>query len=196
MTGNVLLLFARRPEPGQVKTRLAATLGDRAALAIYRELLARAAALVHASGWQAIWVLTGRGDWDHPGEVWEQVPGDLGERMQAASDRAFDGGARRVVIAGTDVPDLQAGHVQRMFEALQGRVSWVTIPTVDGGYAAVGMTAKSGPHFLRRTWSHSAVHAEEITRALGRGEPFLALPCLADVDEEADWRRWKTRGGT
>lgn len=193
MSGNVLLLFARRPALGQVKSRLAATMGQLAALAAYRHLLERASRLAANDRWEAIWVLTGTGAWEHPGTVWEQSAGDLGERMKAATDRAFTAGAERVVVAGTDIPDLDAPRIHRMFEALQSDTSWVTVPADDGGYCAVGMRAKSGEQFIGRTWSHSRVHAEEIRRAVRRGMRVLALTCLADVDVEADWRRWQSR---
>jgi rSAM/selenodomain-associated transferase 1 len=195
MSGNVLLLFARRPALGQVKSRLAATMGEVAALAAYRRLLERASRLATDARWEAIWVLTGTGAWEHSGTVWEQRTGDLGERMKAATDRAFAAGAERVVVAGTDVPDLDAPRIHRMFDALQADTSWVTVPAEDGGYCAVGMRAKSGEQFTGRTWSHSRVHAEEIERAVRRGMRILALPCLADVDVEADWKRWHSRGG-
>lgn len=195
MSGNVLLLFARRPALGQVKSRLAATMGEAAALAAYRHLLERASRLAADDRWEAIWVLTGTGTWEHAGTVWEQSAGDLGERMKAATDQAFAAGAERVVVAGTDVPDLDAPRLHRMFVALQSDASWVTVPAADGGYCAVGMRAKSGEQFIGRTWSHSRVHAEEIKGAVRRGMRILALPCLADVDVEADWKRWQSRGG-
>lgn len=195
MSGNVLLLFARRPALGQVKSRLAATVGEAAALAAYRHLLERASRLAADGRWEAIWVLTGTGTWEHAGTVWEQTAGDLGERMKAATDQAIAAGAERVVVAGTDVPDLDAPRIHRMFEALKADASWVTVPANDGGYCAVGMRAKSGEQFIGRTWSHNRVHAEEIVRAVSRGMRILALPCLADVDVEADWKRWQSRGG-
>ena len=192
---NVLLLFARRLQRGKVKTRLAAGVGADEALLAYREMVSRAACLEGAEAWRTVWVLTGEGEWPWGGKWWEQEALDLGGRMQAASDRAFAEGAERVIVAGTDVPALTAAHISRMFDALSGDFDWVHVPVEDGGYGAVGMRAPSGMHFEGRAWSHAGVYRSEIALAMRRGERILALPCLADVDDEADWKRWKAADG-
>lgn len=192
---NVLLLFARRLKRGQVKTRLAAGLGEDEALSAYREMVAGAAQLAREPEWRTVWVLTGEGEWDWEGPWWEQEALDLGGRMRVASDRAFAEGAQRVIVAGTDVPALSAEHISRMFEALSGDFDWVHVPVLDGGYGAVGMRVPCGTHFDGRAWSHAGVYRTEIALAMRRGERILALPCLADVDDEADWKRWKAAEG-
>ena len=116
-----LLLFARHPELGHVKTRLARTLGDAAALAVYEELLAHTRAavaglpVVHKTAW-----LTGElaptaapleQQW--PGYVCRPQPaGDLGQRLATAFEAAFAAGARAVVVIGTDCPTLTTDHLR------------------------------------------------------------------------------------
>ncbi|RYY13178.1 MAG: DUF2064 domain-containing protein, partial [Cytophagaceae bacterium] len=117
-----LLIFAREPVPGRVKTRLAADIGPEAALATYRELLALTAAAVvaaqvpatvwlaeaplgHALGSRAeVHLAEARPEW--PGLPWrvQLVAHSLGERMAHAFAEAFAAGAGRVVIIGTDCP--------------------------------------------------------------------------------------------
>ena len=193
MKAEVLILFARRLALGQVKSRLAAAAGDAQALAIYGELVQRAAELTSSHRWDAIWCLTGTGDWKWQGPVWDQISGDLGERMEAAMERAFDAGASRVVIAGTDVPDLDAAIVSRLFDALCQGVDVVTLPATDGGYGAIGMRRRPDGFFLHQAWSHDRVHEEAVVRAARRGLRICALSCLSDVDELEDWSRWNSR---
>ena len=190
---NVLLVFAKRLAPGRVKTRLEAGLGQAGALAAYRELVEALGGWMNDGDWKAIWCLTGLGDWEWEGAQWEQVEGDLGERMEAAVDRAFAEGARRVVVVGADVPDLNAGTVARMLGRLEEGFDVVSVPVRDGGYGAVGLRARPAGWFMGRTWSHPRVHEEAIVRSMARGMRFCALPCLSDVDELEDWIRWKAR---
>lgn len=190
---NALLVFARRLALGRVKTRLEAGLGKAGALAAYRELVDSVCSWVDDGDWNAVWCLTGPGDWEWEGTQWEQVEGDLGERMEAAVDRAFAEGARRVVVVGADVPDLNAGTVARMFERLDDGFDVVSVPVRDGGYGALGVKARPGGWFTGRTWSHTRVHEEAVVRSMAWGMRFCALPCLSDVDELEDWNQWKAR---
>ena len=193
MRERALLVFAKRMARGHVKTRLEQALGKDEALAAYRELVEAVSGWRGHGEWEAIWCLTGPGEWDWEGTQWEQVEGDLGERMEAAVDAAFSAGASRVVVVGTDVPDLNAATVERMFERLAEGADVVTVPVRDGGYGAVGLRARPRGWFQGRAWSHGRVHEEAVVRSAEWGMRFCALPCLFDVDEPEDWAEWTAR---
>jgi rSAM/selenodomain-associated transferase 1 len=190
---NVLLVFAKRLALGKVKTRLEGALGQEGALAAYRELVEAVCSWMNDGNWKAVWCLTGPGDWEWKGGQWEQVEGDLGERMEAAVDRAFAEGAQRVVVVGTDIPDLNGAVISRMFWHLEAGADVVTVPVRDGGYGAIGLRSQPMGWFRGRTWSHGLVHEEAVVRAAAWGMRFCALPCLSDVDEPEDWAQWAAR---
>ncbi len=187
---DALILFARRLQLGRVKTRLASVIGEQQALEVYRQLVEQANLLRGCGGWRTVWALTGEGDWEWEGEFWEQVEGDLGVRMESAMNRAFAEGAKRVVLAGTDIPGLSHVQVHDVFQRLTEGAEMATIPVEDGGYGAVGLNSPPGGLFLGQLWSHSQVQLDAVIRAASRRMRFSALPCLYDVDDWNDWQRW------
>jgi len=125
--GRLLLVFAKAPRPGQVKTRLAADIGDERATEIYRSM-GRSIVDALRGGRYRIRICFAPADAQTEVEDWlgprdlefaPQVPGDLGERMSAAFDEAFLT-ASRVAIVGTDAPGLSRALVERAFDLLDG----------------------------------------------------------------------------
>ncbi|MEO6758128.1 MAG: DUF2064 domain-containing protein, partial [Saprospiraceae bacterium] len=120
---RILLIFIRNPAPGQVKTRLARTVGNPAALRIYRILLDKtraAASAVEAERWLLYSDFADSQDqWPEPDfRKMVQQAGDLGERMAQAFQSAFAAGAHRVVVIGSDCPDLDGAILEQAFTAL------------------------------------------------------------------------------
>jgi uncharacterized protein len=209
----VLVVFARAPERGRVKTRLAAAIGDDAALACYRAL---GAAVVDAlrppvapdgrRAWRTIVAHTpadaapALAAWltpAHDGLAYEpQADGDLGARMRAAAERAAAGGADRVVVVGTDCPDVDAATVAAALDAL-GRADVVLGPALDGGYYLVGIRAPvaraCAALFDGVPWSAPDTLAVSLARAAAAGLTVAQLAPLRDVDTEEDWRWWQER---
>ena len=189
-----LIIFVKNPVAGKVKTRLARTMGDEAALHIYRILLA--AARETALGVDAKRLLCYSDDviaddaWDPTFFRKEkQAEGDLGRRMAAAFGRAFALGAHKAVIMGSDCPDLSAHIVRRAYEALDCADVCMG-PTFDGGYYLLGMKRPHDALFDDVAWSTEKVAAETRRRIVGAGLSVAELPMLGDIDEEDDWRRW------
>jgi hypothetical protein len=194
------LVFVRAPEAGRVKTRLAATLGADGALRVYRRLAehtVREARAVDAE----LRVHFTPADRESEVRAWlgdgprylAQAEGDLGTRMEAAFRSAFADGAERVVIVGSDLPDLTAALLRRAFGALDEHPA-VLGPALDGGYYLLGMRAMIPGVFDGVPWSTDAVLARTLQRMRAAGiEPAL-LPALADVDEADDlpagWAEW------
>lgn len=191
---RILLIFIRNPIPGKVKTRLASTLGDAEALRIYHLLLekTRQAALdCRAERWLFY------SDFIDPNDAWSgpdfvkklQSPGDLGNRMSAAFEEAFSAGAHRVLIIGSDCPELDGALLNRAFDLLE-EADYVLGPASDGGYYLLGMKQMYSSVFQQMTWSTETVLAETAKRIADQDKTVAWLPELTDVDTEEDWRAY------
>ncbi|WP_233169249.1 TIGR04282 family arsenosugar biosynthesis glycosyltransferase [Hymenobacter sp. BT523] len=198
---NHLLVFAREPVLGRVKTRLAADIGNEAALAVYRELLAITASAVTAAQVPAtVWLAeapapaadasTPRPEW--PGLPWRvQPPAEsLGERMSHAFEQAFAGGASRVAIIGTDCPGLTQQLLQDAFAALASH-DMVVGPADDGGYYLLGLNALHLELFANKDWSTATVLPDTLADAARLGLSVAQLPMLHDVDSGRDLATWR-----
>jgi rSAM/selenodomain-associated transferase 1 len=195
-----LVLFARAPMRGAVKSRLAAEIGKDAALAFYRRTLHDVLwRLGRDARWQT-WLAVTPDSAAHDPALWPAVPGvalipqgggDLGARM-ARPLRELPPGP--VVIVGSDIPDLGLGHVMNAFAAL-GRHDMVFGPARDGGYWLVG--ARRSPvvlYGLFRNVRWSGPHARADTLAgLPANFRVAMLEELDDIDDGADWVAWQAR---
>lgn len=200
-----LLVFAREPVLGRVKTRLAAGIGPEAALATYRELLAlTAAAVAGAQVAATVWLAEApappanptlpRPEW--PGLPWRVQPAvdSLGERMAQAFSAAFAAGAARVVIIGTDCPGLTAELLRRAFDLLATH-DLVLGPADDGGYYLLGMNKLEANLFENKRWSTAAVLPDTLADAARLGRRVAQLPVLHDVDSAQDLASWRAGKG-
>lgn len=190
---HTLLIFIRNPQLGKVKTRLACTLGDSEALRIYLLLLdkTRAAALdCPAERWLFYSDFVAENDAWLPAHFQKKIQdsGDLGARMAAAFRQAFEAGAQKVVIIGSDCPDLSGKILQQAFELLESS-DFVLGPVPDGGYYLLGMKTLEPAVFQDIEWSTETVRAKTIQKITALGKSFTLLPMLSDVDTEEDWRR-------
>ena len=197
--GAHLLVFARVPALGQVKTRLAAGVGAPAALAIYLELLGiTRAAIVEAGVPVTVWLAGTAGPVPTAAEAndWPGMParcqpaGDLGQRMTAAFAAAFAAGATRVAIIGTDCPGLEPAHLTRAF-ALLDEHEVVLGPATDGGYYLLGLRQPQPELFRHKAWSTASVLADTLADARRLGRRVALLPELHDVDTAADLATWR-----
>jgi hypothetical protein len=202
MRMDALVVMARAPRLGTVKTRLAAEVGDERALAIHRAMTERVVRAV-GSAPCAVTVSytpsdagTEMGEW--LGDRFQFVPqsgSGLGERMLAAIEGRLAGGAERVVVIGTDCPTLDAGTVREALAALETH-DVVFGPASDGGYYLVGVR---GPHraiFDRVPWSSEHTLAVSLVRAADAGLTIALLDEMRDVDTAEDWRWHEERQDT
>ena len=199
-TGCQLLVFARVPALGRVKSRLAAGVGQPAALAVYRELLAVTnAAIVEAGVPATVWLADTASTEPTADETREwathtvccQPEGDLGTRMTTAFAAAFAAGAGRVAIIGTDCPGLRASHLTQAFAALE-TADVVLGPATDGGYYLLGLRQPQPTPFANKTWSTDSVLADTLADAYRLGLRVALLPELRDVDNAEDLAAWNT----
>ncbi|WP_198172546.1 TIGR04282 family arsenosugar biosynthesis glycosyltransferase [Hymenobacter ginkgonis] len=200
---NHLLIFAREPVLGRVKTRLAAGIGAEAALAVYHELLTLTAAAVAGAQVPAtVWLAEAptpladptrpRPEW--PGLPWRVQPAanSLGARMAHAFAEAFAGGAARVVIIGTDCPGLSADLLQQAFAQLHTH-ELVLGPANDGGYYLLGMNKLHPALFEHKDWSTATVLPATLADAARLGLRVAQLLTLHDVDSAQDLATWRGR---
>lgn len=182
---TTLVVFARAPVRGQVKTRLARGVGEDAALALHRAFLADVCAA--AEGVAARRVLAVAGDPDHAGldglplERVEQGEGDLGARMARALARYVADGP--VCLIGCDAPTVPRAYLEEAFVRL-GEVDLVVGPSTDGGYWLVGARRPAPELFEDVAWGTEAVLPETLRRLRGRSHALL--PFWYDVDDVED----------
>ena len=198
MTAELLMVFVRAPRPGQVKTRLAASLGSAQALAAYKQLVATVLAGIEGGGSVELHytpddAAAEMSPWLRPG--WEcrpQLAGDLGTRMHGAFVDAFSRGASRVVLIGSDCPEATLEDVQSAWANLDHH-DLVLGPARDGGYWLIALRQPQPGLFQGMAWSTSSVLQETMLRAQKAGLRTLLLRQLADVDTAADWHEFQQR---
>ncbi len=194
-----LLVFAKEPVPGQVKTRLAAAVGDERAAAVYRELTAVTLAQAAEARRQGI---VGRLElWcapdarspyftalaaAHDATLHRQGDGDLGARMAAAITEALTR-APAVLLVGTDCPTIDGDYFARARAALAGRDA-VIGPAADGGYVLIGATCPLPFSAVR--WSTAHARGDTLAGFERAGLRFASLPERWDVDDAAGLARW------
>ncbi len=193
-----VVVFARAPEHGRVKTRLAAGIGDDAALAIYRWLGERTLAAARAASNCEVEVRYTPAYDTHSVASWlghdvtlrPQSDGDLGDRLRAAVAEALADGAQEVLLLGTDCPDVDAALIERAFEELD-RSDVVLGPARDGGYYLLATRAAHPALFADIPWSSPTTLAATIGAAEDARLRIVLLGELSDIDTAADWSRWR-----
>ena len=186
-SSEAIIVFARRPRLGAVKTRLASTLGDEAALHIYRRLLAYTQREATAVDCDRFLFLTGEGEelsWEGF-NVLQQSEGDLGARMSAAFEMLFAKGYSRVLIIGSDCPGLTSFTIEAAFAALHFHNA-VIGPATDGGYYLLGTGGYFPELFTDMAWSIDTVLSHTVERLKAHHRSHILLSPLTDVDTAAD----------
>jgi rSAM/selenodomain-associated transferase 1 len=188
-----LVVFAKAPIAGQVKTRLIPALGAEGAAELAQRLLKHAVRQSVAAGLGRV-ELCVTPDVGHPSflrmaslhglALTEQGAGDLGQRMHRALDRrlATDPG---VLLIGTDAPALDAAVLNAAAQALQAHDA-VFVPALDGGYALVGLRRQAPELFADIAWSTPQVMQATRQRARAAGLSWAELPALGDIDVPDD----------
>jgi len=199
----VLLIFAKSPEPGSVKTRLAgeaSCLTPEEAAEIYTAFLADAVDQYTALAASTSLNLDLRLCWSGPAssgrpftrdgiQQVQQRGQNLGERMWNAFEQAFTDGYRRVVVIGTDHPTLPDSRIQEAFDTLDLPDRVVIGPSEDGGYYLLGMNRPVPEVFADMTYSHPHVFKNTLRRAAATGAQPVVLSSFYDVDTPSALRR-------
>jgi uncharacterized protein len=187
-----VIIFAKAPRPGEVKTRLIPALGPHGAAILARRLLDHAIEQALSanvgtvelcrtpddeSAWRGVSV---------PARVIQsgQGSGDLGERLARASERVIEEGSAAILI-GADCPELDARALRALVESLE-EVDVAMAPAADGGYVAIALNRHHPRLFAHIDWSTGTVAAETQRRLVELGWAMRLLPTLHDIDEPVD----------
>lgn len=191
---DALILMAKAPLPGQVKTRLSPPFTKRAAASLYACLLedtAREMAGLKRVRRFLFYSPPGSGRFfrGEPFSRFELVPQsgrDLGERMAAAFETAFTLGSGRTVLVGADCPVLSASLVRVAFRELASTAGAVFGPSEDGGFYLVGLSTPVPSLFRDVRWGTSTVFSEVSGRCREAGISYSLLRPAFDIDTPED----------
>jgi len=189
-----VIVMAKAPDPGTVKTRLIPALGAEGAAALAARLLKHALAQACAARIGPV-ILAGAPTTDHPflrfcatrygAALVAQPDGDLGARMQALLGDALAEYPHALVI-GSDCPALTAPRLRDAAKSLADGADVVLAPTEDGGYALIGMRRPQVCLFADIAWSTPTVLAQTRERIAAEALRAVELPVLWDVDRPED----------
>ncbi len=188
-----IVILAKAPVPGQVKTRLEPALGPAGAARLAERLLRRTIRTACASGLGVVELCTTPAP-DHPAWrrlnlpaelAWsEQAEGDLGARLAAVAERVQATGAP-LVLLGMDCPGLGVQHLQVAVAQLTANQA-ALIPSRDGGYVLLALSRFAPSLFRAIPWSTDAVCGITRERLRSLGWSWGEQSPLADIDEPAD----------
>ncbi|MBI1938942.1 MAG: TIGR04282 family arsenosugar biosynthesis glycosyltransferase [Ignavibacteriales bacterium] len=196
-----LIVFLRSPRIGKVKTRLAETTTEEFALHFYRECANKIMSEIKRIPRMNKYVFYSDKYEKEEVKKWlgnrflysHQDGDDLGTRMKNAFQKVFSHGAGKVVIVGTDIPDLTHSIVENAIYLLNEN-DVVIGPSKDGGYYLLGMKKMHNTLFDDIEFSTSSVLPETIRKIEKIGLKFSLLPQLQDIDTEAELIHWLGNG--
>lgn len=188
-SNKALIIFARNPELGKVKTRLAKVTGDETALKIYKFLIEHTVEITTALRVDKYVYYS---DQIGLNDLWDetvyrkrlQCGGDLGIRMQFAFHDLFTEGYEQVVIIGTDIYDLSAEIISEAFDALYTHDA-VVGPAEDGGYYLLGMKTLIPGVFSEKEWGTPTVLEDTLNSLKDKSVKLLSemndVDCYEDI---------------
>ena len=194
-----ILIFAKAPEPGYVKTRLIPALGAEGAADLYRGLLERTVEQVTAAMLCPVQLWCAPNT-DHPLfqqlasrnalVLYSQTGNDLGERMYHAVNKALQE-AKAVLLVGADCPLLDSAYLNQALGWLMGDEDAVLGPAEDGGYVLLGLKRNERNLFHDMPWGKDQVLRLTRKRMKGLGWRWRELEVLWDMDRPLDIERWE-----
>ena len=194
---NAVILFARDPILGQVKTRLSSSLDDETILRLYicflEDSLEKIRLVDNADCFVGISPSSLSGFFNgiegSDTRLFNQQGKDLGDKMRQAFVDRFADGYKKVVIIGSDSPSLPVSYIN---EALTSDKDLMLGPSTDGGYYLIAMTGKVSEVFDGVAWGTGHVLDETLDRVKKAGVSLELLPVWYDVDLPEDLKFLKT----
>lgn len=200
-----LIVFTRYPTAGVTKTRLIPALGETGAASLHREMTAHTlstARRYQAQNDVAFEVCFDGGSryamrrlYGDDIDYCRQCQGDLGERMMDSFQRSFSSGSEKVMIIGTDCPELSTEDIEQSFSLLDNN-DLVVGPAHDGGYYLIGLSSNNWKKaisgvFRNISWGTNTVLQETLNAADTLELSHQLLRILHDVDRPADLVFWE-----
>ena len=189
---DALIVFIKNIVPGQVKTRLAATVGDGRAVEIYRALLERTrqAALGTVARRYVFY-----SDFVEKDDAWDEAfftkktqrGTGIGERMHQALAEVLAQHERAVLVGG-DIAGLTAAILGEALHSLRTH-DCVIGPAMDGGYYLIGLKTPQSTVFQDIAWSNPHTRQQTLEKIKSLGLTCHLLPLLSDIDREEDWKK-------
>ena len=190
MSKTLLIIFVKNIKLGKVKTRLAKTIGNEGAFQVYKhlvEITEKATDKLNSEKHiyfsdviiEEKWLKTSK---------FVQKGADLGEKMQNAFEKGFDDGFEKIILIGSDLPDISAKIIENGFAQLDN-YEVVFGPAEDGGYYLVGMTKKHYSIFTDKQWSTENLLTATLTELKENQIGVSLLKTLNDIDTIDDLKK-------
>ena len=187
MSKALVIVFVKNIKLGKVKTRLAKTIGNQGAFEVYSELVKvteKATETLSADKRIYFSDAVVNTKWkDDFKTIQEGI--DLGERMKNAFKKGFTDGYERIVLIGSDLPDITANHINQGLKTLQEN-EVVFGPAEDGGYYLIGLSKMHESVFNNKPWSQTNLLEETLNELKERQVTFTTLETLNDIDTFED----------
>lgn len=187
MSKELVIIFVKNIKLGKVKTRLAKTVGNQGAFNVYQELVKvteKATKNIHAdiqiyfsesideTKWLGVPKTIQKGE-------------NLGERMKDAFINGFENGYERIVLIGSDLPDINAAHIKDGLKALLKNDA-IFGPAIDGGYYLIGLNKLQKFIFDNKPWSASNLLDVTLEELKQNNISYTLLEPLNDIDTFED----------
>jgi uncharacterized protein len=199
---NSVIIFAKYPEEGKVKTRLAKSFGYEFAAGFYRAMTDHLLNVCRTLPEQDFSLDLFYNDLTKTEQINKingnrfvihlQEGNNLGEKMKNAFHLQFKKGFKKIVIIGTDCPEINADILLKSFEELSNS-DIVIGPSSDGGYYLLGMKMQHPFLFEGIEWSSDRVLSETLVKIKEKNLILFQLPELNDIDTEEDLRLWLSK---
>ena len=192
-TRRRLILFAKAPRPGHVKTRLIGNLGASASTKLYERLLNRTISKAEkVSLNERVILAAGENDtcYFRHLKAWTiaiQQGEDIGQRM-ASAFRTWSENDVALILIGADVADFEVADLEQTYRLLESGSDVVLGPSHDGGYWLIASRLGELPVFHGIDWSTGRVFSQTRLRLQRSGLSFSCLPIRHDIDESQDLR--------
>jgi len=187
MTDTLVIVFVKNIKLGTVKTRLAKTIGDFGAFEVYSELVKiTEQATEQLDIDKRIYFSNAVVDskWKNDFKTVQEGV-DLGERMLNAFKDGFDAGYKKIVLIGSDLPDINETHIRKGVKALNEN-EVVFGPAEDGGYYLIGLSKMEESIFINKPWSQPSLLNETLQELQRLNVSVGTLEPLNDIDTYED----------
>ena len=184
----LLIIFCKNLIEGQVKTRLAKSIGAKKALIVYKKLIEKTIEAVKPVNSQKVVYyskfINNNDKWnDFVNEKKIQKGNNLGEKINNAFSEGFKSKFSPIIIIGSDLWDIKHSDINLAFNYLT-KNDYVIGPSIDGGYYLIGMNTINSKLFKNKSWSKSTLLKETINEL--KNKNLKLLDSKNDIDTLED----------